>query len=129
MKNLIIDIFCILLGIGLITLIVSECVIKYKEKKQYGNTNYEIVVIDKYSDIDSKFLIFGAETTYHIVYKWRLTNRPSNPINMEWYTEDEEVQYATYRRIDVGFSFNSSIQYYHFYQNDYRKRNIIKSNF
>ena len=88
---------------------IFACVDEEKDNKQYGRINYEFVVTDKYEKVGSTYHMVGGratETEYHIIYKYRLTNRPDKKDNMIWYEDDEEVRYITYRKIKVGDKFN-----------------------
>ena len=75
------------------------------QNKKYGEIKYEFVITDKYDDIGSNWHLIGGRATeqeYHIVYKYRLTNRPDNPDNMEWYTSETTVSGSRYRKLQIG---------------------------
>ena len=74
-------------------------------KKQYGETRYEFVITDKYDDLGSNWHVVGGRATeqeYHIVYKYRLTNRPDDERNMQWYIGQRTVDGGRYRELHVG---------------------------
>jgi hypothetical protein len=84
---------------------IFACVNDKKDNEQYGRINYEFVIVDKYEKIGSEYHMVGGratETEYHVIYKYRLTNRPNNKKNMIWYERDTEVRYISYRRIKIG---------------------------
>lgn len=95
-----ITLIVILLG-GFIFSLVHE---KYIDKK-YGKTRYEFVITDKYDDIGSAWHLVGgraSEQKYHIVYRYRLTNRPDQDDNMKWYKDETTVSGSRYRNLKVG---------------------------
>lgn len=76
-----------------------------RQDSKYGKIQYEFVVTDKYEDIGSTFHLVGgraSEQKYHIVYKYRLTNRPDNDNNMIWYESETTVSGSTYRTLYIG---------------------------
>lgn len=90
---------------------IFACVDEKRDREQYGRINYEFVVTDKYEKIGSTYHMIGGrapETEYHIIYKYRVTNRPDQKDNMMWYEEDKEVRYVTYRKMKIGDRFNDS---------------------
>ena len=76
-----------------------------KMKDKYGEIKYEFVITDKYDDIGSNWHLVGGRATeqeYHIIYKYRLTNRPDDPDNMKWYTSETTVSGSRYRKLQIG---------------------------
>lgn len=81
---------------------------EFRTNKQYGKIQYEFVITDMYEDLGSEFHIIGGRATeqkYHVVYKYRLTNRPDNPTNMIWYCRETTVTGSRYRTLRVGQTF------------------------
>ena len=93
--------FWVLVIGGLIFGIFMDC----SYKKKYGDTRYELVIIDMYEDIGSTWHFIGGRATeqkYHVVYKYRLTNRPNNSENMKWCKGETTVSGSRYRELRVG---------------------------
>ena len=77
---------------------------RYQNKK-YGESRYEFVITDKYDDLGSTWHLVGGRSTeqkYHIVYRYRLTNRPDQDDNMKWYNDETTVSGTRYRKLKVG---------------------------
>lgn len=75
------------------------------QNKKYGEIKYEFVITDKYDDIGSNWHLIGGRATeqeYHIVYKYRLTNRPDDEDNMKWYSSETTVSGSRYRNLQIG---------------------------
>jgi hypothetical protein len=75
------------------------------QNKKYGELKYEFVITDKYDDLGSNWHLIGGRATeqeYHIVYKYRLTNRPDRDDNMKWYTSETTVSGSRYRKLQIG---------------------------
>ncbi len=86
------DVKMIIVLIGMIFGAVIGVISYNQEKKdneQYGRINYEFKIVDKYETLGSHYHMVGgqrsSETEYHVIYHYRLTNRPSNKDNMVWY--------------------------------------------
>lgn len=76
-----------------------------KDNKQYGEIRYEFVITDMYDDIGSNWHLIGgraSEQEYHVVYKYRLTNRPDDDRNMKWYIGETTVSGSCYRKLHIG---------------------------
>ena len=100
----------ILLG-GFIFSLVHE---KHIDKK-YGKPRYEFVITDKYDDIGSTWHLVGgraSEQKYHIVYRYRLTNRPDQDDNMKWYKDETTVSGSRYRNLKVGQTLYGSSMFF-----------------
>ena len=75
------------------------------QNKKYGELKYEFVITDKYDDLGSNWHLIGGRATeqeYHIVYKYRLTNRPDREDNMKWYGRETTVSGSRYRNLQIG---------------------------
>lgn len=75
------------------------------QNEKYGEVKYEFVITDKYDDLGSNWHLIGGRATeqeYHIVYKYRLTNRPDREDNMKWYSSETTVSGSQYRELKVG---------------------------
>ena len=75
------------------------------QNKKYGELKYEFVITDKYDDIGSTYHLIGGRSTeqkYHIVYRYRVTNRPDDEDNMKWYRSEATVSGSRYRELRVG---------------------------
>jgi len=73
--------------------------------KKYGTPRYEYVITDKYEDIGSTWHLVGgraSESKYHVVYRYRLTNRPDNKNNLVWYNGETTVSGSRYRELNTG---------------------------
>ena len=73
--------------------------------QEHGEKQYEFVITDKYEDLGSTWHLIGGratETEYHVVYKYRVTNRPDDEDNLVWYRDETSVGGSTYRRYHVG---------------------------
>lgn len=73
--------------------------------KKYGKPKYEFVITDMYEDLGSTYHLVGGRATeqkYHIVYKYRVTNRPNLKDNMVWYSSETTVSASRYRRYHIG---------------------------
>ena len=86
---------------GLIYSIVSD----KKIDKEYGTPRYEFVVVDLYEDLGSTWHLIGGRATeqkYHVIYKYRITNRPDRDDNMIWCNNETTISGSRYRRLHVG---------------------------
>ena len=75
------------------------------QNKKYGEIKYEFVITDKYDDLGSNWHLIGGRATeqeYHIVYKYRLTNRPDDADNMKWYSSETTVSGSRYHKLQIG---------------------------
>ena len=75
------------------------------QNKKYGEPKYEFVITDKYEDLGSTWHLVGGRSTeqkYHIVYRYRLTNRPDREDNMKWYSSETTVSGSRYRKLQIG---------------------------
>lgn len=93
--------FIFVMLVGLIFSLVHD---KRLDKK-YGEPRYEFVVTDKYDDIGSSWHLVGgraSEQKYHVIYRYRLTNRPDKDDNMKWYKDETTVSGSRYRNLEVG---------------------------
>lgn len=82
-------------------------------KKQYGEIRYEFVITDKYDEIGSNWHLVGGRATeqeYHVIYKYRLTNRPDDKRNMKWYIGQRTVDGGRYRELYVGQTLYNNSQ-------------------
>lgn len=110
------DILKIVFGIIIIALTVGGCIYGFihdrSQNKKYGELKYEFVITDKYEDLGSTWHLVGGRATeqkYHIVYRYRLTNRPDREDNMKWYSNEKTVSGSRYRNLQVGQTlYNSS---------------------
>ncbi len=80
--------------------------VHYKiQDDKYGKPKYEFVITDKYDDLGSTWHLVGGRSTeqkYHIVYRYRLTNRPDQEDNMKWRNSETTVSGSRYRKLQVG---------------------------
>ena len=84
---------------------VYGCVHDRSQNKKYGEPRYEFVITDKYEDIGSTWHLVGGRATeqkYHIIYRYRLTNRPDRDNNMKWYNSETTVSGSQYRNLHIG---------------------------
>lgn len=75
------------------------------QNKKYGELKYEFVITDKYEDLGSTFHLIGGRSTeqkYHIIYRYRVTNRPDDDDNMKWSNGETTVSGSRYRELKVG---------------------------
>lgn len=73
--------------------------------KKYGKPKYEFVVTDMYEDLGSTWHLVGGRATeqkYHVVYNYRVTNRPDLEDNMVWFGGEKAVTSGRYRKLHVG---------------------------
>ena len=74
-------------------------------KEKYGEAEYEFVITDMYEDLGSTYHLVGGRVTeqkYHVVYKYRVTNRPNLKDNMVWHNRETTVSAGRYRRYRIG---------------------------
>lgn len=95
---------------------IISCNEQIERDEKYGSEpHYEFVVLEKYEKIGSSFHIWGgraSETEYHIVYKYRCTNRPEKRCYKKWIVDDDEVKYKNYRIINVGDRYTNNILFF-----------------
>ena len=108
------SIFWIVFMIAIIIGFICGIIHDRNTKKQYGEIRYEFVITDMYNDLGSNWHLIGGRATeqeYHVIYKYRLTNRPANEDNMKWYVREATVSGSRYRKLHVGQTLynNSSI--------------------
>lgn len=87
----------------------------HSKNKKYGETKYEFVITDKYEDLGSTYHIIGGRSTeqkYHIVYRYRLTNRPDRDDNMKWYNSETTVSGSRYRKLQIGQTLYNSHSFF-----------------
>lgn len=75
------------------------------QDKKYGEPKYEFVITDKYEDLGSTWHLVGGRATeqkYHIVYRYRVTNRPDRDDNMKWSERETTVSGSRYRELQIG---------------------------
>ncbi len=104
----------VIIGLGILALIGGFIYEKH-ENKTYGEKTYEIVIEDKYENLGSTFHIIGGratETEYHLIYRYRLTNRPKDKTASVWRETDRKVSYMTYRGCNVGDRLTSSSAFF-----------------
>ncbi len=96
-------------NIVIVTLLVGgliySCVHDNSQNNKYGETKYEFVITDKYEDLGSTWHLIGGRSTeqkYHIIYRYRLTNRPDRDDNMKWYNSETTVSGSQYRKLQIG---------------------------
>ena len=96
-------------GISIIVLLIGGFIYGFvqdhSQNKKYGELKYECVITDKYDDLGSNWHLIGGRATeqeYHIVYKYRLTNRPDRDDNMKWYSRETTVSGSRYRKLQIG---------------------------
>lgn len=90
---------------------IAACNSELRDNKKYGEKTYEFVIEDKYETLGSNWHLVGGratETEYHIVYKYRLSNRPNYEVSSLWMTIDDEVPYLKYKKYNVGQRFTST---------------------
>lgn len=83
--------------------------------KKYGELRYEFIVTDKYDDIGSSWHLVGgraSEQKYHVIYRYRLTNRPDQDNNMKWYKGETTVSGSVYRNLEVGQTLYGSSMFF-----------------
>jgi hypothetical protein len=94
---------------------IISCNNEKRDNEQYGRINYEFKIVDKYDKLGSHYHMVGgqrsSETEYHVIYHYRLTNRPNRDNNMIWYERDKEVPYTKYRRYKIGDTLKSNNLY------------------
>lgn len=104
MKNFLIVTFIVFFIIA----VIDDYADKQKLKEEYGEVNYEFVITDKYEKLGSNFHVLGGratETEYHVIYKYRIENRP----NQKWSQDlDTEVSSSNYRKLKVGYKFKQN---------------------
>lgn len=116
-KTNILEILKFIFGIVIIVFVLGGFVYGFVHDKnmkdKYGEINYEFVITDMYEDLGSNWHLIGGRATeqeYHIIYKYRLTNRPDNESNMKWYTRETTVSGSRYRDLKVGQTlYNSQV--------------------
>lgn len=103
------DILKVIFGIIIIVLALTGFIYGFvhdrSQDKKYGELKYEFVITDKYEDLGSTFHLIGGRSTeqkYHIVYRYRLTNRPDDDNNMKWYGGEVTVSGSRYRKLQIG---------------------------
>ena len=103
------DILKVIFGIIIVVLTLTGFIYGFVHdrslNKKYGELKYEFVITDKYDDLGSNWHLIGGRATeqeYHIIYKYRLTNRPDDPDNMKWYSSETTVSGSRYRKLQVG---------------------------
>jgi hypothetical protein len=106
-------------GISIIVLIIGGFVYGFihdrSQNKKYGELKYEFVITDKYDDLGSNWHLIGGRATeqeYHIVYKYRLTNRPDRDDNMKWYASETTVSGSRYRNLQVGQTLYNNYSFF-----------------
>ena len=83
--------------------------------KKYGKIRYEFVITDMYDDLGSTWHLVGGRATeqkYHVVYRYRLTNRPELDDNMVWRSSETTVSSSNYRKLYVGQTFYGSSSFF-----------------
>lgn len=111
------NIIQIIVSIIVITLAVAGCIYGFvhdrSQDKKYGEIKYEFVITDKYEDLGSTCHLIGGRSTeqkYHIIYRYRLTNRPDLERNMKWYDSETTVSGSQYRKLRIGQTlYNNSL--------------------
>ena len=108
-KTNILEILKFIFGIVIIVFVLGGFVYGFihdkNMKDKYGELKYEFVITDKYEDLGSNWHLIGGRATeqeYHIIYKYRLTNRPDQDNNMKWYASETTVSGSRYRKLQVG---------------------------
>lgn len=84
---------------------------EYFDRRTHGEPRYEFVIAEKYKHIGNTYYFFGGRGTkeeYHVIYRYRLVNRPDNEANLIWYERDTEVDYVKFRSLKVGQRFEGS---------------------
>lgn len=109
----------IIFGLIIIVITVGGCIYGFvhdrSRNKKYGELKYEFVITDKYEDLGSTFHLIGGRSTeqkYHIVYRYRLTNRPDRDDNMKWYGSETTVPGSQYRKLQVGQTLHNSHSFF-----------------
>lgn len=113
------DILKVVFGIIIIALTVAGGIYGFvhdrSQNKKYGELKYEFVITDKYEDLGSTFHLVGGRSTeqkYHIVYRYRLTNRPEDDDNMKWSSGEATVSGSRYRKLQVGQTLYDSSPFF-----------------
>ena len=103
------EILKVIFGIIIVALTLTGFIYGFvpdrSQNKKYGELKYEFVITDKYEDLGSTFHLIGGRSTeqkYHIVYRYRLTNRPDDDDNMKWYGGETTVSGSRYRKLQIG---------------------------
>lgn len=97
--------------VGFIHGFVHDC----SQNKKYGEPKFEFVITDKYEDLGSTWHLIGGRATeqeYHIVYRYRLTNRPDREDNMKWYSSETTVSGSRYRKLQIGQTLYNSHMFF-----------------
>lgn len=105
------EIIRVIFGCIAFVLVVSIIGYDYNTKKKYGPEKYEFVIEQKYDMIGSTFHLIGgraSETEFHLVYRYRCTNRPKDT---DWKRNDKSVSYSTYTRYKTGDKFEQHNPY------------------
>lgn len=98
-------IFGIIIGVLTLAGFIYGFVHDRSLNKKYGELKYEFVITDKYEDLGSTFHLIGGRSTeqkYHIIYRYRLTNRPDDEDNMKWSSGETTVSGSRYRKLQIG---------------------------
>ena len=91
-----------------------------KHQEYIQKTKFEIKIIDKYETIGSKYYLVGGrvpEQEYHIVYKViPLTENAEKVLAESFYgsERDEEIQYKSYRKVQIGQKYTTNYPYINF---------------
>lgn len=97
--------FCIIIFAFTVAGLIYGFVHDRSQNKKYGTAKYELVITDKYDDLGSTWHLIGGRATeqeYHIVYRYRLTNRPELEGNMEWNERETSVSGSMYHKLHIG---------------------------
>ena len=115
MKDIYYDaIFATVLFVFIAGSIVFGLVQERRGHKEYGEKSYEFVIDDKYEKLGSRFHLLGGratETEWHIVYRYRVTNRPEDKTASGWKRTDREASHTAYTHYEVGKAYTGSSPY------------------
>lgn len=115
------EILKVIFGIIIVALTLTGfiygCVHDRSQNKKYGELKYEFVITDKYDDLGSTYHLIGGRSTeqkYHVVYRYRLTNRPDREDNMKWYSSETTVSGSRYRKLQIGQTLYDNTPFFPF---------------
>ena len=86
-------------------LIIYSTIQDHQTTEKYGEQKFEFVITDLYDDLGSNWHLIGGRATepeYHVVYKFRITNRPDDPIYNTWRIDETTISGGKYRKLKVG---------------------------
>lgn len=117
MEDILKVIFGIIIGVLTLAGFIYGFVHDRSLNKKYGELKYEFVITDKYEDLGSTFHLIGGRSTeqkYHIIYRYRLTNRPDDEDNMKWSNGETTVSGSRYRKLQIGQTLYDNTPFFPF---------------